>query len=62
MESVSVSSPTPGLQSDRGNFLPAFVCVALSGPLVPRLRRLATAGAFLDGVKVAPLALMSVVT
>lgn len=43
-------------------FLPAFVFVALSGPLVPRLRKSATAGAFLDGVNVASLALMAVVT
>ena len=45
-----------------GIFLPAFVFVALSGPLVPRMRRSATAGAFLDGVNVASLALMAVVT
>ncbi len=45
-----------------GIFLPAFVFVALSGPLVPRLRRSAVAGAFLDGVNLASLALMAVVT
>jgi chromate transporter len=45
-----------------GIFLPAFVFVAVSGPLVPRLRRSATAGAFLDGVNVASLALMAAVT
>jgi chromate transporter len=45
-----------------GIFLPAFVFVALSGPLVPRLRRSPTAGAVLDGVNVASLALMAVVT
>jgi chromate transporter len=45
-----------------GIFLPAFVFVAVSGPLVPRLRRSAIAGAFLDGVNVASLALMAVVT
>lgn len=45
-----------------GIFLPAFVFVAASGPLVPRLRRSPTAGAFLDGVVVASLALMGVVT
>ncbi len=43
-------------------FLPGFVFVAASGPLVPRLRRSKTAGAFLDGVNVASLALMAVVT
>jgi chromate transporter len=45
-----------------GIFLPAFVFVALSGPLVPRIRRSPIAGAMLDGVNVASLALMSVVT
>lgn len=45
-----------------GIFLPAFVFVAASGPLVPRLRGSKTAGAFLDGVNVASLALMAVVT
>jgi chromate transporter len=45
-----------------GIFLPAFVFVAISGPLVPRLRASPVAGAFLDGVNVAALALMSVVT
>lgn len=45
-----------------GIFLPAFVFVALSGPLVPRLRRSPVAAAFLDGVNVASLALMAVVT
>jgi chromate transporter len=45
-----------------GIFLPSFVLVALSGPLVPRLRRSPTAGAFLDGVNAASVALMAVVT
>lgn len=44
-----------------GIFLPAFVFVAISGPLVPRLRRSAIAGAALDGINVASLALMAVV-
>ncbi len=43
-------------------FLPAFLFVAVSGPLVPRLRAAPAAGAFLDGVNVASLALMAVVT
>jgi len=34
----------------------------VSGPLVPRIRRSPTAGAFLDGVNAASLALMVVVT
>ena len=45
-----------------GIFLPAFFFVAISGPLVPRLRRSPVAGAFLDGLNVASLALMAVVT
>jgi len=42
-------------------FLPAFFLVAASGPLIPRIRRSALAGAFLDGVIVGSLALMGVV-
>ncbi len=45
-----------------GIFLPAFVFVALSGPLVPKLRASPLAGAVLDGVNVASLALMAAVT
>jgi chromate transporter len=43
-------------------FLPALLLVAVSGPLVPRIRKSKTAGAFLDGVNVASLALMAAVT
>lgn len=43
-------------------FLPAFLFVALSGPLVPFVRRSPIAAAFLDGLNVASLALMAVVT
>jgi len=43
-------------------FLPAFLLVAVSGPLVPRIRKSKTAGTFLDGVNVASLALMAAVT
>jgi chromate transporter len=58
-----VLAETPGaLVATAGIFLPAFVFVALSGPIVPRLRASRTAGAFLDGVNVASLALMIVVT
>jgi chromate transporter len=45
-----------------GIFLPAFFFVAVSGPLVPRIRRSKTAGAFLDGVNAASLALIVVVS
>jgi chromate transporter len=43
-------------------FLPSFILVAISGPLVPLLRRSRLAGAFLDGVNVSALALMAAVT
>jgi len=44
-----------------GIFLPGFVLVAVSGPLIPRLRRSAVAAAALDGVVAGSLALMAVV-
>lgn len=43
-------------------FLPAFLLVAVSRPIVLRLRQSPTAAAFLDGVNVASLALMAHVT
>jgi len=45
-----------------GIFLPAFIFVALSGPLVPRIRRSPNAAAFLNGVNATALSLMLVVT
>ena len=54
--------PLGAVAATVGIFLPAFVFVALSGPLVPRIRKSATAGAFLDGVNAASLALMAVVS
>lgn len=45
-----------------GIFLPGFVLVALVRPLLGRLRSSPVAGAFLDGVNVAALALMAVVS
>lgn len=44
-----------------GIFLPGFLLVALSGPLLPRIRRSAVAAAALDGVVAGSLALMAVV-
>jgi len=53
----------PGaLIATAGIFLPSFIFVAASGPLIPRLRKSPVAGAFLDGVNAASLALMAVVT
>jgi len=42
-------------------FLPGFLLVAVSGPLIPRIRRSALASAALDGVIAGSLALMAVV-
>jgi chromate transporter len=54
---------TPGaLLATLGIFLPAFVFVALSSPLIPRLRRSPWAAGFLDGVNAASLGLMAAVT
>jgi len=43
-------------------FLPSFLLIAISGPILPIVRRSALAGAFLDGVNVAALALIAAVT
>ena len=53
---------TGGLLATLAIFLPSFVFVALSHPFVPKIRASPTAGAFLDGVNVAALALMVTVT
>jgi chromate transporter len=45
-----------------GIFAPAFLLVAVSGPLIPRIRKSKLAGAFLDGVNVGSLALMAYVS
>jgi chromate transporter len=44
-----------------GMFLPAFVFVAITAKFLPRLRKSPMAGAFLDGVNVAAVALMGFV-
>ena len=54
--------PVGAVVATVGIFLPAFLLVAISGPLIPYIRRSATAGAFLDGVNVASLALMAAVS
>jgi chromate transporter len=54
--------PVGALVATIGIFLPAFILVAISGPLIPLIRRSKTAGAFLDGVNVASLALMAAVS
>ena len=57
-----IAGPKGAIVATIGIFLPAFIFVAVSGPLVPRIRRSPIAAAFLDGVIVASLALMVVVT
>jgi chromate transporter len=57
-----LGGPPGAFAATIGIFLPAFFFVAVSGPLIPRIRRSPTASAFLDGVNVASLALMLVVT
>ncbi|MCW3099870.1 MAG: Chromate transport protein ChrA, partial [Chthonomonadaceae bacterium] len=57
-----LDGPRGAIIATVGMFLPAFLFVAISGPLVPRLRKSPLAGAFLDGVNVASLGLMAVVT
>lgn len=57
-----LGGPAGAAAATVGIFLPAFVFVAASGPITPHLRRSPTAGAFLDGVNVASLALMAVVS
>lgn len=56
-----LAGPKGAAAATLGIFLPAFVFVALSAPLLPALRRSRTAGAFLDGLNAASLALMAVV-
>ncbi len=53
----------PGaLLATLGIFLPSFVFVALSNPLIPRMRDSAWVSGLLDGVNVASLGLMAAVT
>ncbi|MDQ2799960.1 MAG: chromate transporter, partial [Armatimonadota bacterium] len=57
-----VAGPWGALAATVGIFLPAFVFVTLSRPLIARIRQSPTARAFLDGVNAASLALMAFVT
>jgi len=45
-----------------GIFLPSFIFVAITNPLIPRIRNSPLAGSLLDGVNVASLGLMAGVT
>src|SRR6202007_1424678 len=55
-----LGGPAGAIVATIGIFLPAFFFVAVSGPLIPRIRKSETAGAFLDGVNAASLSLMTV--
>ncbi len=58
-----VLAGVPGaLLATLGIFLPSFLFVALSNPLIPRLRSSPWASSMLDGVNVASLGLMAAVT
>jgi len=57
-----VAGPAGAAVSTVAIFLPAFVLVGLSSHLVPRIRRSPRARRFLDGVNVASLALIALVT
>jgi chromate transporter len=45
-----------------GIFIPSFIFVAISNPLIPRIRRSPRISAFLDGLNIASLGLMAAVT
>jgi chromate transporter len=54
---------TPGaLLATLGIFLPSFIFVAISNPLIPRIRKSPWVSGLLDGVNVASLGLMAAVT
>lgn len=57
-----LGGPTSAILATVAIFLPSFVFVALSGPLIPRIRQSALTGAFLDGVNASSLALMAAVS
>ena len=56
-----VAGPAGAAVATLGVFLPSFIFVALVNPLVPRLRRSAWMGAFLDAVNVSAVGLMAAV-
>ncbi len=57
-----LGGPWGALVATVGIFVPAFFFVAVSGPMIPRIRKSPVAGAVLDGVNVASLGLMAAVT
>lgn len=57
-----LAGPAGAIVATIAIFLPGFVFVGLAGPHIARLRQSPLAGAFLDGVNIAAVALMAVVT
>jgi chromate transporter len=57
-----LGGPVAAVVATVGIFLPAFIFVAISNPLIPRLRASPLTAAFLDSVIAASLGLMSAVT
>jgi chromate transporter len=57
-----LGGPAGAAAATVGIFLPSFLYVPAIALLLPRIRRSAVAGAFLDGVNVSALALMAMVT
>ncbi|HEX7481706.1 MAG TPA: chromate efflux transporter [Polyangiales bacterium] len=57
-----ISGPWGAVLATIGIFLPGFVLLAVTRLLIARIRQSITAAAFLDGVNVASLSLMAIVT
>jgi chromate transporter len=57
-----VGGPLGAVVATVGIFLPGFVFVALTNPIIPRLRAVPWTGRLLDGVNVAAMGLMAAVT
>jgi chromate transporter len=57
-----LGGPLGALSATVAIFVPAFVLVGISGPLVPKLRAVPTISGFMDGVNSASVALMAAVT
>lgn len=53
---------TGALLATLGIFLPSFIFVAISNPLIPKIRKSTWAGSLLDGVNASSLGLMAAVT
>ena len=57
-----LAGPSGALVATLGIFVPSFLFVLTTNPLIPRLRQSAVAGAFLDAVNASAIGLMAAVT